>query len=58
MVAQQLIYEHFMAGGYGGTEENLRCFLTPNFGHRCFQTKQKGIPSRLEGMPFLLKTLS
>lgn len=32
---QQLIYEHFMAGGYGDAEENLRCFLIPNFGHRC-----------------------
>ena len=39
MVAQQLIYEHFMDRVYGGVEENLRCFLIPNFGHRWWKTK-------------------
>ncbi len=35
MVAQQLIYKHFMDRRYGGIEEKLRCFLILISGHRC-----------------------
>lgn len=42
MVAQQLVYGHFLDGGFGCVKEKLRCFLIQNFGHRWGHNKGTG----------------